>query len=785
MCLQSLFCIRIRFLLAGSFLMLAPLLFTEGALAATAPGQVISTTSTASYTDANATALSTTSNTVQVTVQNAPSVTVVSTGVQTVMPSMIVVDNFTVTNTGNATGQITLDTLPVQTGSAGTPTILGYTLSGSTCVVAAAAYCTTLGLENALTGMSGISAGAAVTIGVVYQLTALTSTVGQNVITTLHAEMIYAGSGTGWVAETSADTTGVATDTVGTDARLDVQTSVTGPSSSGGTIAWVVKVNNGGSNPAMNLASAKAALNNLPAAAGIVIFVPMPVYSSTALILQAQPTTPTVTTSTGSPTVVLYYNPTSCSTSGSWATTGYATATCVAIYISGGTSGELSATNASTAGSVATPQLTLNFVTNQPTGTGAGNANSVNLVATGAVGGVVWATGPTPILGQGVTMGTPDAATASLLSGIESNALSSSGIIAPGGASNASGSQAYSSQVILNGPYLNQALTGSYPGGTNLGVAAATNMLDFTALNVPCTSNSTTSVNGLACTVNSVIIVNTAQNAGNAVDTGVVLKATAQTGWKVQLWNVSGCSATASQSFNGAGCTVGTSLTPQSAGTGDTVTSPTPQTLAALGTLNYEAVYTPVSTVTAFTIYDATLTVAGTSGTGVDTNDTHNELIPGGIVKLQNVISTTTANCPAGETAPTTTLVCPGGTLLHSITYSNIVPFATIANLGSESATFASNACYTAAGALTITDDGAASPDGATAANNWATYTNGIASPGATDTLLGGGTIFTYGANTPGTFVTGQTKLTAQPGGASYKLAPGGTGTISFSTIVQ
>ena len=83
-----------------------------------------------------------------------------------------------------------------------------------------------------------------------------------------------------------------------------------------------------------------------------------------------------------------------------------------------------------------------------------------------------------------------------------------------------------------------------------------------------------------------------------------------------------------------------------------------------------------------------------------------------------------------------------------------------------------------------ITDDGQANPSGASAANNWVTYTNGIQTA-ASDTTSN--TVFTYytaGGSTTSSF-PGPAKITAQVGGASYQLAPGGSGTISFQTIVK
>jgi hypothetical protein len=103
------------------------------------------------------------------------------------------------------------------------------------------------------------------------------------------------------------------------------------------------------------------------------------------------------------------------------------------------------------------------------------------------------------------------------------------------------------------------------------------------------------------------------------------------------------------------------------------------------------------------------------------------------------------------------------------------------ANKGTEPS-FAYNACYTTAGSLTLTNDGTATPAGAANANNWATYTNGIAAA-ASDTTSG--TVITYYPSASTTYSAAQTKLTAQVGGASGQLKPGDSGTVTFTAVVK
>ncbi|HTV72822.1 MAG TPA: hypothetical protein VME66_03835, partial [Candidatus Acidoferrales bacterium] len=99
---------------------------TVASATATAPNTVITNTATASYTDANGLALSTTSNTVSTTVQNAPTMTLSSPSGQNVAVDDVVLSNtFTATNTGNASGNFTLPSAATISGTGG-GTVVGY-----------------------------------------------------------------------------------------------------------------------------------------------------------------------------------------------------------------------------------------------------------------------------------------------------------------------------------------------------------------------------------------------------------------------------------------------------------------------------------------------------------------------------------------------------------------------------------------------------------------------------------------------------------------------------------
>ena len=508
--------------------------------ASTTAGTTISETVTATYQDASSSNYNSTSNTVTITVQNTPSLTVTVPSNQNVTAGQIVVDTFTLTNTGNNSGTFALSGDATFGGTATGTTLQGYVLAAApsgTCSVATPCNYTTL---NAQGGMAGIAVNSTVTVGVEYTVSASASA-AQTVQTTLSANIAYAATGSA-TAQTSGNRTGTPTDTLQADARLDIQASATSPGSTGANITWTITANNGGGYAAQDLLAAKTVFG--AAASGIAIFIPLPAFNSTYLTLQSQPSAPTLNGATSGAAATVYYNSTACSSSPTtgWATTGWAAAKCIAIYLSGGTgSVELpSATSGSSgAGSVTTAQVTFSFSTNQPSGTGAGNANSVTLVANSAIGGNSWATGAIPIVGQGLTIGaSTDAATASLISAIQSNTTASSGTTAPGGSSNSAGSNAYVSYALGNGPYGNPDVTGWYPGAS--GTPSADNAHDYEALNVPCTNNSAYGVNGSSCTVGTnIILINTVKNEGNSTDT-IQLTATAPSGWKVQLYNVTG-----------------------------------------------------------------------------------------------------------------------------------------------------------------------------------------------------------------------------------------------------
>ncbi len=488
--------------------------------------------------------------------QNAPSLTVVAPANKLVYLGEMQRHSFTLTNTGNATGTFALPSDAVLSGTASGMTLDGYVLnSASTGVCSSDTPCDRATL-NAQSGMGGVAPSGTVSIWVVYTA-GTNSSVGQTIISTLSATITYAAL-SGAVAETSASASASITDTFDMDARLDVTASGV---NSGSNITWTITANDGGTIAASGLTSVKTLLGS--ANAGIAIFIAVPSFNSTYLTLQSSPATPTLSGASSGATATWYYNTTACSSAPTtgWSTTYTSGAKCLAISVSNTSTSVLpTATSGSSgAGSVSAPQITAVFTTNQPTWSGSGNASSITLNVNSVIGGRVWYNNVYPILGQGVALGTGDAATASLLNGILTNTTASSGTVQPGGAVAATGNAtvAYS---LRHGPYGNAGATGWYPGAT--GTPNADTSHDFTASTVPCTSNGGTGVNSLPCAVSSsgVAVINEILNTGNSSDS-IQIAATAAAGYMVQLYAASSCSGGGSTTPS---CTQGSALTSQS-----------------------------------------------------------------------------------------------------------------------------------------------------------------------------------------------------------------------------
>ncbi len=744
--------------------------------AGTAPNTVIQNTATASYNDGNGNSYTTNSNTVSTTVQNAPSLSVAPPTAQNVAPGQIVVDTYTLTNTGNASGTFAIPTgTPATVGANGT--LAGYVIAGTTCT--AAAQCNITQANTALAGVS-VLPGITIAIGVEYTVS-ITAKAGNTIPTTLTANITQPTSGAA-PAATSANVTATQTDTVSADARLDLQKAASTPPTAAADITFTITGNNGGSFAATDLKSVQSLLGT--AAPGVVVTDLIPQFGGKPLNLDtASPPSVALNGAGTGTTATLYYSTSPTGAAGSWSTTYVAGDYFIAAFLSGGTGGvELPSKpgNSAGAGSVSVPELTFVFSTFQPSGTGAANSGSISNIANALIGGNPGATGVTPIMGPFAGSGEADSANPTTpIGGAVTNQTSTPGTVAPGGDSNTVTSAAYATNTVSVGPLNFPNATGSYPAAPNNGTGAATNNNDYTAAGFVCSNGATVNNGTFSCIIPAagITVPGTYTNSGNAADT-LTLSVMAPAGFTAQAFQALGCNASVT-SLNNTGCTKGNPITGlvTSGNTG----SGTLGSVASATSGNYIVVYLPTtagtSAVAPFTAIDSVVTVAGTQAGTVssDTNTTHVDLYPGGPITLTKSQAIVT-NYPAGSTGQTAGAPCPGGTITYTVTYLNTAPTSAVAggtNVGTEPS-FAYNALTTVTGpnAFVLTEDGALAP------NNWATYTNGLtAAPTTTGTAT-----FTFAYTPTAGTAAGSSKFTAT---ANSAIAAGATGTVVFSAIVK
>jgi len=759
--------------------------------AETAPNTTITNTATATYTDSNNQSYTTNSNTVTTTVQNAPSLTISNAAAQTIAPGQTVTDTFTVTNSGNATGAITLNA-PTQTGSA---TLTGtYVLNNAatgSCSIATPCSLSTLEADAAL---ATAAVGSSVTIGVIYQASTSATTPG-TVATTLTGTITQATVGAA-PAATSQTATATDTDTLKADARLDLQKSVTSPASSGASIVYTIVGNNGGGFGAKTLVSAGNLLGLTNTAGVIAVLDQVPHYTgaTTQAALTAAPAVPALP---AGDTGTVYYTTSAGGLTG-WSTTFNAAATYVALFVTttnaNGIAFPSNPVSGEGAGNVpsATAQFTFTFSTTQPQGTGVSNPGSLSNIANSVIGGNPGNAG-SPIIAPGIAVDTDYETSSTTFPAttfgptVTNTTAGSNPGTAPGGASNTVTTQAFAQQSVANGPLANAAATGSYNGS-----AGVSNQNDFTDVGFACGNGASVNDGATTCSwpAAGVSIPATLQNTGNGSDTYNIY-ATAPAGYTVQLYAATGCPATSPATLPST-CTLGAALSAASA-SGGSVTTTAGQPVASGATLNYFVVYKaasgsslPFNSVSGDAIaYGTGATVtAGVPALGPDANETWQTIYPGGAVKVtksQAIVS----NCP-GTPAPPANSVCPGGTITYTLAYANIAPAALAAGgsgLGTEPA-FATNAINVSAGSLTVSDDGTAGT------NSWAASSFGIDASVAPSSTTSG-TTFTY---TPATALStgtypaktqGPTKIAAVVGGTTGVLAPGASGNVVFQVTVK
>jgi len=734
--------------------------------AATAPNTTIQNTASATYTDANNVTYTTQSNTVTTLVGNAPTMTVTtnngaSVGTTTVTAGQIITDTYTLTNTGNAAGTFTVASAGVS--GAGNDNA---STSSVQYVFNATNYASVALLNAAITAAGTTAINGTITVGVQYTLSATPTNVPGAVTTGLTSNVTYAAAGSA-TTQTSANASNTYNDTVQSDARLDLQKTSTQGASSPYDITYTIKANDGGNFPAKALS---AALNNalgFPNALGCAIIVDhVPTYGGNPPVINGTPSV-TTTNANGYPasgtTTAVYYT-TNATGSAGWTTTKPGNPAWVAVFetVTSGTTC-LNSNPGSTAGTVASPAITLSFVVPQPSGPGSGNAGAYINIANGIVGD----NQPTEhILGPGIPAGTADTGSATPVTtggqGFE-NTTSEAG---PSGASQTTSDKAHQAAAVLNGPtavtystanlQTSSGWTGSYDG-----VATANTTNDFTEASL--TPASFTSVNSgtVAGTPNgntysstaTVNVANALYNSGNVDDSFTVVATAPTGGWLVQLYpDNAGHTGPGAAAY--AGCTSAAA------------TCTTTIALTSGQAIQYWAVYTSPSGAQTFVRDDGTI-VATSVADPTQNNTTHNEIYTGFVV-LTKSVAVTSNGCPPGVSPPAGG-ACPGGVLTYSVDYRNIA----VAGNGTEVAN-AALFLATKPGTLVLAEDGAA------IGNTWAANTNGL-NAAATDTPgTGGPWTSTFTTNT-----TASTAFTCTVGGASFQLQAGWNGVISFAVTIK
>ena len=748
----------------------------------TPPNTSIQNTASATYKDANGNSYTTQSNTVTTIVQNAPSLTVTtnngaSAGTQTVAPGQVVSDTYTLTNTGNAAGNFALTSGPTDNGVQGSGNDNSNT-SNVQYIYNSTAYASVAALNTALAAASATASGGSISVQVQYTLSSSPANVPGTVTTQLKATVAYVAVGSAG-AVTSAAVANTYTDTVQSDARMDMQkTSVQGGSSPY-NITYTVNANNGGAFPSQALNSVTAL--GFPTKGCLSIVDKLPTYGATPPSLVGTPTITYTAGTNGFPasgvTATIYYT-TSANGSSGWTTSAPGNPTYIAVFLSV-TSGTacLNSHAGTSAGSVTNAQaaIQLQFVMPQPTGAGSGNANAYQNVGTSIFGD----NQPTEhIVGGNIPAGTADGGGAAPIyaagQGINYLPVPPPGAGSGGGNgwSNTTVNSAHLAAGVFNGPSsatpatMSTLIASSQATGSYDGVVAVTAGNDFTQMSFTPASftsiNSSTTIgsptgNTYTSAVNGINVPNALYNSGNKDDSYSVVVTAPAGGWTVQLFPDNG-SGTAPAASPYAGCT-----------------SPAASCTASIAVgsgqaLQYWAVFNAPSGVATFTRFDGSI-VATSVNDNTQVNSTHNELYSG-FIALTKSVAVTTSGCPAG-TSPgySAGSLCPGGTLTYSIDYRNI------AVTGGSGNTEPANAFVaTKAGQLSITDDGAA------IGNTWAANTNGLAAP-ATDTPGNSGT---WGSGDVwATNTIGSSHFSVTIGGASFSLGAGQFGTIAFSVVVK
>jgi hypothetical protein len=726
--------------------------------AATPAGTNISNTATATYQDPGGTTYNSQSNTVTTTVQNAPSMTIAppsgTPGSNTVSPGGTVTDTYTLTNTSNSAGYFQLTGVQSTDDgvTAGMGTFTQYVVNAG---AGNQTFATIAAVNNYLSTGSGGGAfmtavNGTITIGVTYQANAGASGI---ITTKLTPTVTLPGpAGTppgpaGTSPATSSSVVGQYNDTVTLDARVDVQKLATvGGTVAAPTVTYTVRFANGGARnlapvfknalPGGNAAAYSGCANST--ACGVVFTDKLPSYNATQLTLTAA--VPTISGATGT---IIY------SVDGTTWTTTQAGAVYIGVFlpassITGGSTTTFAPNNNLTSQntvSAANAGLTLSFVINGSTASGAANPNAITNVANSTYGDQSGF-----IEGPGIGVQT-----------VTNNASATTAQAAPSIA-NANGALAGSGFITSAASPINTVVFNG-PNGFPQAVGPTNNNDDYTAVSYTNGGASVSAVTGNTVTVAAgaaaIPITNSLQNTGNKDDT----------------YNLSAATGTGLTALP-AGWTVTFQSTGQGAsGSCGAVAANTVITSVCVpsgATQTYKTIYTPPAGATSFNAY----TGYGDAITATSTNDntknnvTIDEVIVGGFVKLTKSLSVALGQPCATATVFTagSLSVNPGDCVQYTIAYTNVMPSG------------GTNDITVNASSFVITEDGAASGGTQVAyTNSWAANTAGLYAA-VVDSNGGALTYFN-----PGPGAVGAKKFTDNIGA----LAAGASGNCTFKVQVQ
>lgn len=772
--------------------------------ALTTPGQTITNAASATYSDGTNT-YDILSNTVTVTVQNAPSLVVLTnngtaTGALTTngltpssspVPGDKLSDIYTLVNTGNGTGYFVLATVAETAPTPLPGTNNGVTESGPetgvtytvSCTLGASTFNqteTTLAAVNtdlsSQAACDATPANGSVNIAVNYQSNA-TGTVN----TQMEAQVVYNGSGTGYNTANSLWYTNQYNDAIVGDERVDIQKSA-GAIDGGGDVTFTITANNGGSaaaNYVNGYGTTCGTTVDVCGAAltgpGILIADKVPDGASTPLpVVSMSPSPGPQALSAGETVSMVYTSDTTAKTGWTaYSGGGFPAGTAyVGVFLTGNSNGiglpgdpTPAPGPASSAGSVAAassqigwsmkvgpipPNLTVNNVVTAPVGDNKQCIEGPGLTTTATS---CDPSGPNPAPGNTpgdpyIPLTTPPPVPSSPIPGLSNTST----VIAPS---------------LYNGPLAQPDAVGCFNSNatpvpfptwspmpnpfptvspTTEPVCAATdNNDDYTqAVAVPNPSNTNMPYGAQMPVANTVTVTNAVKNPGALA-----------TNYQLTFPTLPASLTVTSVTYGSASC----SSTSTPSGGAYPLGS-----IGAGATIMYCVQYTTATGASApyyFQPQYVQLRVAYTSAPTVYYNDTWNVLMPGGfveLVKTANMLSN--GNCTGSITGGLPTLgVCPGGLIQYAVAYYNTLPIT-------ASGTPAEPAASTLAmsGNLVITEDGAGN------GSNWTTYTGGLFDPagGTVAPLVAGQTLASLEMNCGViTLKCGDTSASAAFGGFS------------------